>query len=218
MHGRRSGREVTTTWTAEGLRRASLDALGVHAEGRARDALARGVLSIEPAVAAWEASEGRMHAHRVHLLLDATRLGEIRAAPVVEDALRAAIAAAIATHRAETLDDLVLGWAPPPDERPYRDGPPRAVSPSDGLGRALVDYLVGATEVALARFVVAGEIAISSGDATAVSFHLSLAPADFDAVESDERSRRVLGRALRDLSGEPNARVVVHRLRTSPRA
>jgi hypothetical protein len=67
--------------TPEELRRVALDALGDHADARAREALAHGALAIVPGALRWEASSGAIEAHRVILALDGEGLGALRASP-----------------------------------------------------------------------------------------------------------------------------------------
>jgi hypothetical protein len=76
-------------------------------------------------VAQWEASRGTVQGHRVILALDADRLAKVRGAPAVEDAVRAALAAAIATQEGESLFHLTLEEASSEGEggAPYRTRP-----------------------------------------------------------------------------------------------
>lgn len=112
-------------WTGDALRTAALEALGPLGDGRARDALVNGSLEVTSEVARWHASRGPFEGVGVTLWLDGERLDRIAAAPAVEDALRAAIAAAVATRAGESLFDLALrrttGARPP--ETPYRGRP-----------------------------------------------------------------------------------------------
>jgi hypothetical protein len=109
-------------WTGDALRRAALDALGPQGDVRARDALVHGALEVTSDVARWQASRGPFEGVGVTLWLDGERLDRIAAAPAVNDVLRAAIAAAVATRTGESLFELTLGRAPggTMPETPYR--------------------------------------------------------------------------------------------------
>ena len=108
-------------WTGESLRRAALAALGSAADELSRDALARGDIEIEPGIAHWEASTGRVEGHRVTLRLDSDCLERIRHLPAVYDAVCAAFAAAVATRPGESLFELELrSGAGEMRETPYR--------------------------------------------------------------------------------------------------
>jgi hypothetical protein len=96
------------TWTGEALRSAALAELGAFGDTRARDALLHASVEVTPGVARWEASSGPVEGHRVTLALEPARLEAIRAAPAIEDSLRAALAAAVATHPGESLFELTL--------------------------------------------------------------------------------------------------------------
>ena len=82
--------------------------------------------------------------------LDARTLGALRAAPALTDALCAAVAAAFALRPGETLHDLHLRWSP---GRAASAGTVTLLlaAPQVPLEEALVDYLAGAGEDALAR-------------------------------------------------------------------
>jgi hypothetical protein len=112
-------------WTGDALRAAAHAALGPMGDGRARDALENGSLEVISGVARWNASRGPFEGVGVTLWLDDERLDRIAAAPAVEDALRAAIAAAVSARPGELLFDLTLrretGKHPP--ETPYRGRP-----------------------------------------------------------------------------------------------
>jgi len=197
-------------WTPEKLRRAALDALGDHADARARDALVRGALSLEPSVAAWESSGGRMTAHRVHLLVGPASLGAARAAPAVEDALRAAFAAAIARHDGETLEDLVLGCAWPAEEAPYRDASPEPRPRPDSLRDALVAYLAGGgADEHLAGVVGRARVGARSGAHGATEVLLAAGAEDHEALRGDARRLARLTTAARDVLGDARVRVRV---------
>jgi hypothetical protein len=134
----------------------------------------------------------------VTLGLDARRLGAARATPALTDALCAAIATAVATRPHEVLLDVVLRWergAQACASEGYRSSPP---PPEATLRDALVDYLVGSGEPALAR-------AIESAQETAGAVVVRVARVHSD----DARARTLLTRAVRDLLGDAATRVRV---------
>jgi hypothetical protein len=189
-------------WTGEELRRAALDALGGHADERARDALVHASVTIVGAEG-WDGSAGRVQAHRVTLGVDARTLGGLRAAPAVNDALCAALAAAIAMRQGQTLLDLDLRWArgARPSSAGYRDAPP--VTPEASLLDALIDYLGAGGEDALARLLGGATIDVTvPGEVT-----VRLPSPAREAVRAEHRSKVALTAALRDLLGDESARV-----------
>jgi hypothetical protein len=121
-----NGREpASSSWNGASLRRAALDALGSLADERAREALAHGALEVTPRVASWQGSAGPFSGHRVVLVLDAARLQAVLDAPAVEDAIRSALAAAVATRPGESLFELALRPAARAlSETPYRGRQP----------------------------------------------------------------------------------------------
>jgi hypothetical protein len=181
-------------------------------------ALERATLSVEPAVLRWESSIGPMHAHRVHVRVDAARLGALRRSPALEDALRAALAAAISRDPGETLQELVLGWEPFSPDAPYRDPAPmprvgdedhQHAEDPEVLRDALAEYLEGSGEPDLANAARRSEITHDAGGAGASELRVWLPATETDRTSIDARTTAILGRALRDLTGDPEARVVV---------
>jgi hypothetical protein len=185
-------------WTPEELRRAAIEGLDPHADVRVRDALAYGTLAMTPGVTRWESSHGPVEGHHVTLAVDAERLGALRAAPWIVDALCAVVSATIACRRGETLTDLVLCWEPHAhaEHGAYRDEPPASATTS--LGDALAAYLRGLGEEGLAERV-ADAVVQQRG------------PSEV-RVRTDARADEVatVVAAVRDLLGAPRARVVVH--------
>ena len=108
-------------WTGDTLRRAALAALGPLGDARARDALLHGALILRPGVARWQGSQGPVEGLGVTLRLDGA-LYERAVALAVEDALRAALAAAVATLPGESLFELTIqrSDADGLSETPYR--------------------------------------------------------------------------------------------------
>jgi hypothetical protein len=111
-----------TGWTGEALRRDALAVLGPFGDERARDALGRGVLEVTAAGVQWQSSSGPVEGVRVTLALDAGALEQIRTAPALRDAICAALAAAVASRRGESLFEFLLRLREPGDldESPYR--------------------------------------------------------------------------------------------------
>jgi hypothetical protein len=185
-------------WTPEELRRAAIEGLDPHADVRVRDALAHGTLSMTTAVVRWESSHGSVDGHHVILAVDARRLGALRAAPGVIDAVCAALSATVASRRGEALTDLVLRWEPQVlvEHGAYRDEPPDGTTTS--LGDALVAYLQGLGEETLAQAVACATVE-------------QRGPADTRVrLDAEANEVAIVVMAVRDLLGRPGARVVVH--------
>jgi hypothetical protein len=197
---------VTQRWADRGvedLRRAALDALGQHADERARDAVVHAGITLVDGAKRWVGSGGPVVAHRVFVALDARRLGALRAAPGVTDALCVAFAAAVATHPGEALLDLVFAWDPEARSSAagYRGSPPDA--PRASVRDALVDYLDARGELALARSL--GDAELEPTDAGGATLRVD--GATREALRADARSLIALTAALRDLLGDAGARV-----------
>jgi hypothetical protein len=187
-----------TGWSGGELRRLALDALGEHSDERARDALIHATVTLSETTSRWEGSAGRVEAHHVTLGLDARRLGALRGAPALIDALSAAIATAIASRPREALLDIVLRWERGTHAAAagYRSSPP---GPEPTLREALAEYLDASGEPALARALDAAE---ETENRHEVAVRI---PRESD----DARSRSFLTRAVRDLLGDATARVRV---------
>lgn len=187
-----------SAWTPEELRRAAIEGLDAHADVRVRDALGHGTLSMTPGVTRWESSHGSVEGHHVILAVDAGRLGALRAAPAVIDALCAAVSATIASRRGEALTDFALRWEPAvhAEHGAYRDEPPAGMTTS--LGDALVAYLRGLGEEALAERVAGAIVEQRGSDEARVRL---------DAAANEVT---IVATAVRDLLDRPRARVVVH--------
>jgi hypothetical protein len=126
------------------LREKALDALGAHADPRAGVLLSHATLSIDEAVRRWTSSGGEVRAHRVRCLVDARSLGVVRAAPAVEDALRAAFASVLSEHAGESLAELEIAWD---GALAARMESYRGAARIDGrahIAEALVEYFEGA--------------------------------------------------------------------------
>jgi hypothetical protein len=187
-----------TPWSGAELRRRALDVLGDHADERAREALAHAAVTVAETTAHWEGSAGPVEARRVTLALDARRLGELRGAPALTDALCSAIATVIATRPHEALLDVVLRWEPAASATAsgYRSSPAR---PEPTLRDALEEYLEGSGEPALAKAIDAAEERAGRQEVVVRVRH----------AFGDGRSRAILTRAVRDLLGDGTARVRV---------
>jgi hypothetical protein len=185
----------------EELRRAAMEALGQHADERARDALAHAAVAMAtaPQSTKWPIYVG----YRVTLAVDAATLGVLRGAPATIDALGAAVAAAVAATPGEKLVDLALRWVPAarPSSATYRDAPP--VAPETALCDALRAYLGGAGYHALAAALAGAEVdASDAGEVT-----VRLPRATYDALQADAYGMAHLTSALRDLLARDDARV-----------
>jgi hypothetical protein len=110
--------------TIAALRARALEHLGPYADARAREALERGEIVMQRAVARWFGSQGEVEAHCVGLGLDAALLGRLSEPNAVHDALVAALAAAISDVPGESLAEFRLFWNGEVrlEPRGYRDG------------------------------------------------------------------------------------------------
>jgi hypothetical protein len=192
-----------TAWSSEELRRAALDALGEHADERAREALRHASIGIVDAASEWSGSGGMVQAHRVTLALDARTLGGLRAAPALADALCAAMATALATRPGEALMDLSLRWER--DRRPvaigYRDAPPSSAETS--LHDALLEYLDASGQDGLG--VSLGDFTVETSPEGALTVRLE--PSGRALLRRDSHAMAALTAALRDLTGDETTRV-----------
>jgi hypothetical protein len=139
----------------------------------------------------------------VTLGVDAGALGMLRAAPAVADALNVAVAAALAIPRERRLIDFAIRWLPAAraSASAYRDTPPEA--PETALREALLAYLGGAGDSALAAALANADLDASDpGDVT-----VRLPRAEHDAMRADAYAMAHLSSAVRDLLGRPDARV-----------
>ena len=187
------------------IRVAALEALGPHADPRAREALLHAEILVSPAEMVWESSAGRVEGHGATLRVDAVTLGRLRAAPALTDALHAALAAAICARVGHSLSRLDLRWASDAghaEQQGYRDRPP---APPQTLGEALASYLAIVGEPVAARIV----------ERAAVSFRTGVVSVVVAAGVRDELRRSAPGlagaltAAVRDLLGDSEFRVVV---------
>jgi hypothetical protein len=197
---------VSPRWAApdgEDLRRAALSALGPHSDERARDAVVHGSITLVAGVGRWVGSGGPVEALRVLLALDARRLGAVRAAPGVADALCAGFAAAVATHPGEALLDLVLRWDPEgrPSAAAYRDCPPAARRTP--VHEALLDYLDARGDAVLARSL--GHVEMDPMDRAGVTLRVDRPTGN--ALRADRRAMAALTAALQDLLADHQAQV-----------
>jgi hypothetical protein len=186
--------------TAEELRRSALDLLGDQGDPRAIDLLSQSDLSVAWAAARWDSSHGPVDGHAVTLVVDAFRLGQLRANPAVYDAACAALAQAIATHGGESLLELTARWSPDAQHAAtavYRDAPPPRVT----LTEALAAYLEGCGSIALADAV--RRATVERAGLTEVVVR--------DLSGDEASSLSALTRAARDLLGEPALRLRLER-------
>jgi hypothetical protein len=198
---------VSEALSPEALRHAALEALGPYADPRAREALQASGLRVEPAFAGWESSAGHVDGQLVTLAVDAATLGRLRAAPALEDALHAALAAAVARHPGQTLAALALRWGregaqATPDG--YRDRPPDA---PQTLQQAVPAYLDARGEDSLARLVEGASLEL---DAKAGSLRVVLDTDRLRAFRSaGAAATSALTAAARDLLDTAGLRVVL---------
>ena len=106
----------------ENLRARALDALGPLGDALAREALERGVVSVEHDVKVWQGTQGTMHGHRVLVTVDAELRARLTAAHAAIDGLSAALASAMAERSGQAVADvrIVVGERSDRLDRPYR--------------------------------------------------------------------------------------------------
>lgn len=186
--------------TEEALRSAVLARLGAHQDPRTARVLRDAVLAIDHHVAEWEASSGRVIAHRVRLGISASLLGALRGHPHVADEITRMIGVAVSDRPGETASDVVFHFDPEASagvpSTPYRGAWPREKGDAANLDyRALsFEYLeaFGDPEAA----AIARRATLASGSPSLVRW--TLAPEDETAP-----SARLLAieTCLRDLLG-----------------
>ncbi len=162
-------------------------------------------MHVEPLGEGWESSAGHVDGQLVTLAVDAATLGRLRAAPALEDALHAALAAAVARHPGQTLAGLALRWAREGTLARvdgYRDRPP---DPPQTLQEALPAYLAARNEDALARLVEGAGIEVEGG-----ALRVRLGADGLRAFRSaGAAATSALTAAARDLTGTEGIRIVV---------
>lgn len=174
---------------ADTLRARALEALGPHADPRAVPLLERASLRLDENVRRWTGSGGDVRAHRVHLDVDARSLGVVRAAPFVEDSLRAAFAKVLSDTRGESLAELTLGWNGLLEARVESY---RGAAPIDGrahLSMALAEYLDGAGAHDIARFIESLDVRETARREVTID----ASPDVFTATAVSDAARRLLG-------------------------
>ncbi len=94
------------------LRIRALEMLGPLGDPLARDALESGIVSVEHDVRAWEGSHGRVHAHRVVVVvgedLQPRLVAKEPSSHAARDALSAALSAAMAERAGNAVDDVAV--------------------------------------------------------------------------------------------------------------
>ena len=192
-----------TELTSAELRAALLPRLGAHEDPRTTRVLREGVLSIDHHVSEWEASSGRVIAHRVRLGVSAPLLGALRGHPHVADEVTRLIGVAVSERPGETAGDVVFHYDPEASATvpvtPYRGVWPREkageATPAErdyaALSSEYLDAFGDADAAAMAR-----RATIELAGPNAMRLHL--APEDERAP-----SARVLAieTCLRDLAG-----------------
>jgi hypothetical protein len=143
--------DATNDATSEALRAAALATIGAHADERVAQIAREAALSIEHGVSEWEASTGRVVAHRVYVGLSAPLLGALRGHPHVEDEVTRILSVAMAKSHGDRVSEIFFHHdphaAPHAVETPYRgslaplDAPaPARTSVSDNVSSYLVAY------------------------------------------------------------------------------
>ena len=187
------------------LRRRAEQALPPRAPEPLGAALRHARLRLEPDVERWDASTGRVRAHRLGFGTDAATLGRLRRSPSLAELLCEAFAAAFALDEGHSLFDLRYHWALAP--APVALGPYRGSRWPD----ARLDDETAVREAALAYLEALGDDASRRWLDAA---RLTLRPAADEARVSAEGPGAVDGsaieRALADLlEGFERRRVIV---------
>jgi hypothetical protein len=127
----------------------------------------------------------------------------------VEDALRAAVAAALSTQPSETLAELVLRFSAPPSATPYRNAPTGPAGSPEALRGALLEYLDASGNDGLARAMADVELTMSGAGKGAPELRLRWPCAQAARPLAAPETTAILTRALRDLLGDGRVRIVV---------
>jgi hypothetical protein len=194
----------------DSLRHAVIEALGAHADSRALEIVQHARVVVVPGVRQWVGSSGTVHAHAVHLFVDAHALAVVRAHPAVHDQLVAAFASAIAREGNHSLHELNAYWgfesARP--EHAYRAGPAHEVdrADADAVKRGLAAYLAARGESGAAERVRRAELAVAITEKKA-SVTVRFAAADARWFEADARAAKAIEEASEALLQVPG---VVH--------
>lgn len=187
--------------TATALRAAALTKLGGHEDARSVEVLRSGVLTIEHHVSEWEASSGRVVAHRVRIGVSAALLGALRGHPHVEDEVTRIIGVALAEHPLEVAGDVLFhhdASSVRGEPTPYRGtAPPSA--PSD-LAVVLAEYLAGSGSEEAASVARRARVVVSSRiDRKGREHHDVEVLVAGDKVPTARSRLAVLDAALKDL-------------------
>lgn len=191
--------------SSEELREGALRALGPAGDARAVFILTWARLAVRRGVSSWESSQGSVVAHRVLVGTDARSLGVLRAYPAVDDALVAALGAALSSFAGHSLEGVRYHWAlhepkPALDYRGATQPLPVVRDEVGALHDAVRAYLQGAGLTREAEQVADMQLVLR---AEARTCHVRLRHARgerFDAV--------ILRRALGDLLAGPEQREV----------
>lgn len=175
------------------LRARVLHALTTHADLRAATFLEHATLHVDEAVRRWTSSAGEVCAHRVSLAVDARRLGELKAAPSIEDSLHAAFAAVLSESGRESLAELRVAWD---GALSARIESYRGATRLDGRAHvidALAEYLDGAGDTGASWSVAHAEALLPSPDELA----LTGSPDAWTATAIRDAARHLFGDALK---------------------
>ena len=192
--------------SAEELRREALEALGDHADERARE-VARARDASRWRRVCTVGLVARASSKRTGSRWGSTRerWADCACSRRSSDALCAAVASAIATRPGATLLDLELRWAAGarPSSAGYRDAPPPEQDAS--LRHALVDYLAGGGHASLAG-LLAGAVL---DEPPLGPLSIRLAPSAHEGLLADPRAVAIITAAVRDFLGDARTRVRV---------
>lgn len=171
------------------LRADALDALGPHADRRARSALERCSLAVE-SEAGWTSSSGAMDGQRVILRADARTVGELGGSPSAYDAVLRGLALAFTKLPHTSLRELAVRWdgtVAQESSAAYRGSTPRALDLAE----------TGTLPLALAAW------ARGQGLDDETSASLGALDWNGETLSAPVALRDVLTRALTQLFGHP---------------
>lgn len=172
------------------IRAAALANLGASTEPRIADALHQAIFSVEPDVSTWEASEGRIRGHRIHIGLPASALGMVRAHPYVADQVTHAVSVAVAASTHHHAVDVVFHYDATAARThaiatPYRGGIPhdtnRSAEPeTTDLGGRAYEYLAASGAEAAASLAKRAQVELADAGSIVVTL-----ARDDDAADAD---------------------------------
>jgi len=179
----------------EALRAAALDALGALGDARAREALEHAEIVVEAGVMRWEGTLGEVVGHRVIVLVDAAPLARVVTAPAAEDALRAALATAVARAPGQAMAAMRVTWRARREAATvYRGRVETAERAAVPLAAAFADFIGATGEGELAAIAARARI-----DASAEAITMRVKESDRAWIAAEPSRVRALAACARAL-------------------